>query len=158
MKPIAVSVEVNGARQTCTVPAATRLLDVLRTELGLTGTKSGCDVGECGACTVLLDGQPTLACLVLACEVDGRTVTTIEDAGNARVRALQRAFVAEAGLQCGFCTPGMILAASVLPPNADAATIRAALVGNLCRCTGYTKIVRAIRRVGRAVTDDGVPR
>jgi len=144
-----VSVTVNGRAHTVRVPAATTLLALLRAHLGLTGTKDGCGVGECGACTVLLDGEAILACLVLAPEVDGCAVTTIEHARDARLQRLRRAFADEAALQCGFCTPGMILAAARLPAGATPATIRAGLAGNLCRCTGYTKIVRAVRRAGQ---------
>ena len=147
---VRLAVTVNGRRVRLDVPAETTLVDLLRSHLGLSGAKVGCGVGECGACTVLLDGAPVASCLVLAAEVDGRRVRTIEDARNPRVRRLQEAFVAAAGLQCGFCTPGMILAASPLPPDADEAAIRAGLAGNICRCTGYTKIVAAVRRAGRA--------
>ena len=146
---VRVSVTVNGRAYTARVPAATTLLALLRSHLGLTGTKEGCGVGECGACTILLDGEAILACLVLAPEVDRRAVTTIEHDGDARLGRLRRAFADEAALQCGFCSPGMILAASRLPAGATTATIRAGLAGNICRCTGYTKIVRAVRRAGR---------
>ena len=146
---LAVSVTVNGRVHAARIPASTTLLALLRSRLGLTGTKEGCGVGECGACTVLVDGAAILACLILAAEVDGRAVTTIEHDGDARLRRLRRAFADEAALQCGFCTPGMILAASRLPARATTATIRAGLAGNICRCTGYTTIVRAVRRAGR---------
>ncbi len=146
---VTVSVAVNGRVRRERVAASTTLLGLLRSRLGLTGTKEGCNVGECGACTVLIDGVATVACLVLAAEVDGRSVTTIEDQKDAGLRRLRRAFADEAALQCGFCTPGMILAASRLPARASSATIRAGLAGNLCRCTGYTKIVRAVQRAGR---------
>ena len=144
-----IAFELNGRAQRRRVAAATTLVDLIRETLRLTGTKVGCGVGECGACTVLLDGEPVLGCLVLAAEVDGRRVTTIEDEHDERLQRLRAAFVAAGALQCGFCTPGMILAASRLPDGADPATIRAALVGNLCRCTGYSKIVRAVQRAGR---------
>ena len=146
---VGVSVTVNGHLHTARVPATTTLLDLLRGPLGLTGAKEACGVGECGACTVLVDGEPTLACLVLAAEAQDRTVVTIEHTRDVRIARLRRAFAEEAALQCGFCTPGMILAASRLPPGATAAEIRAALAGNICRCTGYTKIVRAVQRAGR---------
>ena len=144
-----LALTVNGTRHELDVSASTTLADLLRSHLSLTGTKVGCDVGECGACTVLIGGKTTLACLVLAVEVDGEEVTTIENVSDERLRVLKRAFVAEAGLQCGFCTPGMIMAASRLPPSADATAIREALVGNICRCTGYTKIVKAVESAGR---------
>ncbi len=143
---IRVSMKVNGEACELDVPASTTLADSLRAQLSLTGTKVGCDVGECGACTVLADGVPTLGCLVLTVEMDGHEITTIEGVADSRLSGLQRAFVEEAGLQCGFCTPGMILAASRLAADAGDREIRDALAGNICRCTGYTKIVAAIRR------------
>ena len=145
---VRVDVRINGRPCALEVPAATTLAELLRAGLGLSGTKIGCGVGECGACTVLVDGDPVLACLMLAAEADGRAVTTIE-ADDEPILRLQRAFVQQAGLQCGFCTPGMILAASRLPPGSDAKAIRAALAGNICRCTGYTKIVSAVERAQR---------
>ena len=144
-----VAITVNGILRTTRVTASTTLLQLVRDRFGLTGTKDACGVGECGACTVLLDGEPTLSCLVLAPEADGRTVTTIEHATNPRLRRLRRAFADHGAIQCGFCTSGMILAASPLPANATAAAIRAGLAGNICRCTGYTKIVRAVQQAGR---------
>ena len=155
---VQVSVTVNGKPCQRTVPASTTLVDFLRFHLELTGTKVGCDVGECGACTVLVDGEPLLSCLILAVEMDGREVMTIENAADERVLRLQHAFVEEAGLQCGFCTPGMILAASRLPAEADTSSIRAALVGNICRCTGYTKIVKAVQAAGRKGARDAAKR
>jgi carbon-monoxide dehydrogenase small subunit len=146
---VTVRCRVNDAPHVVRVAAATTLVDLLRDAFGLTGAKVGCGVGECGACTVLLDDAPVLACLVLAAEVDGRRVTTIEARGDTRLERLREAFLAEGALQCGFCTPGMILAARPLPADAGAATIRAALLGNLCRCTGYAAIVRAVQRAGR---------
>jgi aerobic-type carbon monoxide dehydrogenase small subunit (CoxS/CutS family) len=121
-----------------------RLLDVLREDCGLTGTKEGCGEGECGACTVLLDGQAVNACLVPFAHVRGRKVTTIE--GLKGRHPLQRAFVSEGGTQCGMCTPGMIVAAAALPRNATAEQVRLGLAGNICRCTGYMGIYRAIQR------------
>ena len=119
-----------------------RLLDVLREECGLTGTKEGCGEGECGACTVLVDGEPVNSCLVPVAQVRGATVVTIE---GLRAEGLQKAFVDEGGAQCGICTPGMIVAAAALPEGATTDEIRTGLAGNLCRCTGYEGIYRAIQ-------------
>jgi aerobic-type carbon monoxide dehydrogenase small subunit (CoxS/CutS family) len=122
-----------------------RLLDVLREDCGLTGTKEGCGEGECGACTVLVDGQAVCSCLVPVAQVEGAEVTTIEGLGDEH--PLQRAFMDEVGAQCGICTPGMILTALTLGSRPTLAKIRQGLAGNLCRCTGYEAIYRAIRRV-----------
>ena len=124
-----------------------RLLDVLREECGLTGTKEGCGEGECGACTVLVDGQPVDSCLVPVAHVNGAVVTTIEGVGASRQgRALQDAFVECGGAQCGICTPGMIVAALPLRPDAGLEEIKTALAGNLCRCTGYLSIFDSVSR------------
>ena len=124
------------------------LLDVLRDDLGLTGSKKGCDSGECGACTVLLDGLPILACITLAFEVEGKRIDTIEGiARGGRISPLQKAFIEHGAIQCGFCTPGMVLSASALLRSSPAPTvedIKRSISGNLCRCTGYLKIVEAI--------------
>jgi len=120
-----------------------RLLDVLREECGLTGTKEGCGEGECGACTVLVDGAPVVSCLVPLAQVRGASVTTIEGLGGSH--PLQRAFAELGGAQCGICTPGMILAALALGPNPSLEEVRTGLAGNLCRCTGYEAIYRAVR-------------
>jgi aerobic carbon-monoxide dehydrogenase small subunit len=122
-------------------PPMKRLLDVLREDCALTGTKEGCGEGECGACTVLVDGAPVNSCLVPFAQVEGAAVTTIEGLID---HPLQEAFVVEGGAQCGICTPGMILAAAALPENASLAEIRTGLAGNICRCTGYTAIYRAV--------------
>jgi carbon-monoxide dehydrogenase small subunit len=122
-----------------------RLLDVLREDCGLTGTKEGCGEGECGACTVLVDGEAVCSCLVPVAQVEGAEVTTIEGLGDDH--PLQRAFMDEVGAQCGICTPGMILTALTLGSRPTLAKIRQGLAGNLCRCTGYEAIYRAIRRV-----------
>jgi len=149
MKPITVTLTVNEElRQVQTQPNQT-LLYLLRDDLGLTGTKDGCREGECGACTVLLDGEPVNSCLVLAGQADGREVLTIEGlARNGKPHPVQQAFVETGAVQCGFCTPGAIMAAVALLDRFPAPSddqIRAALVGNLCRCTGYTKMVQAVR-------------
>jgi len=127
------------------VPPMARLLDVLREQCGLTGTKEGCGEGECGACTVLVNGEAVCSCLVPFAHVDGAEVTTIEGLGEEH--PLQRAFMDEVGAQCGICTPGMILTAVTLGSRPTLAKIREGLAGNLCRCTGYEAIYRAIQRV-----------
>ncbi|HEV8402182.1 MAG TPA: (2Fe-2S)-binding protein [Candidatus Limnocylindrales bacterium] len=142
---------VNAAPVELDVPGMRRLLDVLREELGLTGTKEGCGEGECGACTVLLDGQPVDSCLVPVCQVDGAAVATVEGLapGVGALDPLQTAFLETGGAQCGICTPGMLMAARAYLDaggGPDDAAIRDAIAGNLCRCTGYTKIVEAIAR------------
>ena len=140
---------VNGRLREVAVDDATLLVEFLRGDLGLTGTKRGCDGGECGACTVLVDGAPRLACLTLAVRCAGARIETIESlAAGGRMSALQAAFHEKLGTQCGFCTPGMILAAEALlraDPAPDEAAIRTALAGNLCRCTGYVKIIEAVQ-------------
>jgi carbon-monoxide dehydrogenase small subunit len=144
-----VELVVNGQAVAVDRHPMARLLDVLREDLGLTGTKEGCGEGECGACTVLLDGVPVCSCLVPLAHARGREVLTIEGLGGDH--PLQRAFVEEGGAQCGACTPGMIMAALALPPRASRRRIREGLAGNLCRCTGYDAIVRAVEKaaVGR---------
>ncbi len=142
-------ITVNGRVREEAVADHALLLDFLREDLGLTGTKRGCDGGECGACTVLIDGAPGLACITLAARCAGRDIETIESlAANGRMNRLQQAFHEKLGTQCGFCTPGMIMAAEALlrrDPSPDEAQIRDALSGNLCRCTGYVKIIEAVQ-------------
>ena len=143
---------LNGKTREVKAAPMKRLLDVLREECGLTGTKEGCGEGECGACTVIVDGLPVNSCLVPFAQVRGSVVTTIE--GLKGRHPLQEAFIVEGGAQCGICTPGMILAAAALPRNASLEEIRTGLAGNICRCTGYTAIYRAVekasaRRVSR---------
>ena len=133
---------LNGMRVDVVAHPMKRLLDVLREECGLTGTKEGCGEGECGACTILLDGEPVNSCLIPFAQARGATVKTIE--GFKGAHPLQATFVTEGGAQCGICTPGMILAAVALPKKATLEEIRVALAGNLCRCTGYEGIYRAI--------------
>jgi carbon-monoxide dehydrogenase small subunit len=143
---------VNGDPVEVEVPGMRRLLDVLREDLGLTGTKEGCGEGECGACSVLLDGAVVDSCLVPVCQVDGVSVRTVEGlAGGEQLGDLQAAFLETGGAQCGICTPGMLMAAeaflaaqAVEHADADDEAIREAIAGNLCRCTGYTKIIDAI--------------
>jgi aerobic-type carbon monoxide dehydrogenase small subunit (CoxS/CutS family) len=145
-----VNLSINGRPVTAEVAGSATLLELLRDTLALTGTKRACDVGECGACTVLVDDRPMYACLTLAHACEGRTVRTIEGLGAPGApHALQEAFVAEDAAQCGFCTPGQLMAAAaLLAENADPsdAEVVAALSGNLCRCGTYPKIVRAVRR------------
>ncbi|MGQ0643635.1 MAG: (2Fe-2S)-binding protein [Gemmatimonadaceae bacterium] len=138
---------VNGVARELAVPPMKRLLDVLREECGLTGTKEGCGEGECGACTVLVDGDPVCACLIPVAQVSDCEVQTIEGLGVDH--PLQRAFLDEVGAQCGICTPGMIMAAVALGPKPSLARIKTGLAGNLCRCTGYEAIYRAVRAAGR---------
>ena len=153
---LSYALRVNGADHAIAAPAAATLLEVLRTDLALTGTKRGCDQGVCGACTVLADAKPVRACLMLAANCPGRNIVTVEGIGaNGALNDLQEAFVAEGAIQCGFCTPGMLLTVTALldeRPGATVAEIRDAISGNLCRCSGYTKIVDAVGRLTGAVT------
>jgi aerobic carbon-monoxide dehydrogenase small subunit len=137
-------VTINGRRRRLDVPPMARLLDVLREDCGLTGTKEGCGEGECGACTVLVDGIAVDSCLVPMAHVEGCDVVTIEGATSRPAKALQNAFVEQGGAQCGICTPGMIMAALPLKPGASLDEIKTALAGNLCRCTGYVSIFRSV--------------
>jgi carbon-monoxide dehydrogenase small subunit len=146
-----IDVVINGDPYHLVVKANTLLVDVLREQLNLIGTKKGCELGDCGACTVLLDGKPVDSCLVLAVETDGQQITTIEGLGkNGHLDALQEAFINNAAIQCGFCTPGMILSARALltaNPQPTEHDVRKAISGNLCRCTGYVNIVKAVLSV-----------
>ena len=147
-QPIELELTVNGTATQARVEARTSLCDLLRDTLHLTGTHAGCEHGTCGACTVLLDGQPARACITLAVACEGRSVTTIEGLSGPLVDRLRAAFHAEHALQCGFCTPGMLVSAVDLlqrKPAAGEDEIRRDMAGNLCRCTGYVGIVRAIR-------------
>ena len=152
---VSIVIEVNGILHRLRVKTSALLLDVLREDLGLKGTKRGCDQGQCGACTVLLDGHPVLSCILLAVQADGKKITTIEAvAPEGKLHPLQEAFVAEGATQCGFCMPGMILSAKALldkDSNPADDEIREALSGNLCRCTGYAKIIRAVQKAAQAV-------
>jgi carbon-monoxide dehydrogenase small subunit len=150
-----VNARINGEDHELYTDPHRTLLEVVRDTIGLTGTKEGCGTGDCGACTVLLDGKPVNSCLVLAPEVDGQEVTTIEGlASEGRLHPVQQAFVSESGLQCGICTPGMVMSAVALlrrNPEPTETEIRYAIAGNLCRCTGYDKIVRAIEAAAGSV-------
>jgi len=153
--PVDVTLKVNGAAHRLSLDSRTTLLDALRETIGLTGTKKGCDMGACGACTVLLDGRRVNACLLLAARLDGREVTTIEGLGTPeRLDPLQAAFVAHDGFQCGYCTPGQIMSAAGFLREGrptDDASIRTWMSGNICRCGAYPNIVAAIRQAsGRA--------
>jgi len=143
-----LTITINGKKQQLETPPDRRLIDLLREDLHLTGTKEGCGSGECGACTVLLNGKPVNSCLMWACQIDGADVVTIEGiTPEPGLHPIQEAFVQEGAIQCGFCTPGMILSAVALLseiPNPSSEDIHKALSGNLCRCTGYTKIFQAV--------------
>lgn len=144
--------DVNGEAVELAVPPTRRLVDVLREDLGLAGTKRSCDIGRCGACMVLVDGRPTNACLAMAYQCEGAGVTSIEGIGNEAAEGIdpiQQAFLEEGGFQCGYCTPGMVVTVKALlaaTPNPTDGEIEEALSGNLCRCTGYGSIRRAVRR------------
>ena len=145
---VPINISVNGEEYRLEVKPNRVLLDVLREDIGLTGTKKGCGLGKCGACTVLLDGLPVHSCLILAPQVNGKEITTIEGIAAEEPHPLQAAFVDKGAVQCGFCTPGMINTAKSLldnNPNPNEAEIKLAIAGNLCRCTGYNQIVSAIQ-------------
>ncbi len=154
---VQLSLTVNGKTVSATVDARTLLVEFLRNDLGLTGTHVGCDTGQCGACTVQMDGRAVKACNMLAAQANGTNVVTIEGLADAdgTLHPMQAAFKECHGLQCGFCTPGMVMSALDLVarhPNADEKTIREELEGNLCRCTGYHNIVRAVQQGAAAMT------
>ena len=151
--PRIINLMVNGEKCQVIVEPAESLLDVLRVKLNKTGTKKGCNEGDCGACTVIMNGRPVNACLVLAFEADNADILTIEGlADNAQLHPLQESFIKYGGLQCGFCTPGMIMIAKALldrNPNPTEEEIRKAIAGNICRCTGYVKIVQSISEAAK---------
>ena len=142
---------LNGSPAVLDVPPDRRVVDLLREELGLRGTKEACGAGDCGACTILVDGESRLSCLMLAAQLQGRAVTTVEGLSPDGSHPLQEAFAAHGAVQCGYCTPGMIMSAYALlaeKPSPTEAEVKEAIEGNLCRCTGYVKIVEAIMAIG----------
>lgn len=153
MELIKIQVTVNGRKEILDVPPNLSLLNMLRENLTLTGTKSGCEAGECGACTVLLEGEPVNSCMVLAVECSGLSVETIEGLSEEEhMKKLQQAFMDVNAIQCGFCTPGMLISAFALlkrNPDPSDEEIRMALLGNLCRCTGYERIISAVKKAAK---------
>jgi carbon-monoxide dehydrogenase small subunit len=143
-----ITLKVNGNDYKMTVDTRMTLIEAIRDEIGLTGTKEGCSVGECGTCTVLMDGKPIYSCIMLAVEAEGKEILTIEGlADSDGLHPIQKSFIDHGAVQCGFCTPGMILTAKALldeNPNPTEEDVRKAISGNLCRCTGYSKIIEAI--------------
>jgi len=149
-QPRAITLVVNGERHDVTVRPRTSLVEVIREKIGLTGTKHGCESGSCGACTVIMDGRPVLACITLAIDCSGKQVRTIEDlAEGGGLSKVQQAFLDQGAVQCGYCTPGVVMSATALlerNPTPSHAEIKKALEGNLCRCTGYNAIFDAVRQ------------
>ncbi len=148
-----ISLKINGEPYELNIKPNLTLLELLRDEIGLTGTKRGCDTGECGACTVLLDGKPVNSCLMLAVDANGRDILTVEGlAKNGNLHPLQKAFIEEGAVQCGYCTSGMLLSAKALldeNPSPKEEDVKRAIAGNLCRCTGYVRIIKAILRAAK---------
>jgi carbon-monoxide dehydrogenase small subunit len=149
---------INGKRQRIEVAPSETLLEMIRERLYLTGTKEGCGMGECGACTVMMDGVTVNSCLVLAVEADGKSIVTVEGIGTKeKLHPVQEAFVKHGGLQCGFCTPGIIVSGTYLlkkHPHPSEEEIREGVAGNLCRCTGYTKIIESIAAAAKTMTEE----
>jgi carbon-monoxide dehydrogenase small subunit len=162
MNKLKIELTVNGKKRKVETTASTRLLDLIRDDLHLTGTKEGCGKGECGACTVIMNGELAASCLVLALQADGADISTIEGIGNDKcLDPIQEAFIETGAVQCGFCTPGMILAAKKLleeNPHPNEEEIKRGISGNLCRCTGYQKIIDAIKLAANRLSssDDGI--
>ena len=152
-----IKVEVNGEKYVLEVTSQETLLEMLRRRLFLTGTKEGCGTGDCGACTVIMNGRPVNSCLVLACETGGSTITTVEGlAKDGKLHPLQESFINEGSVQCGFCSPGMIMSAKALldeKPDPTEDEISTAIAGNLCRCTGYHKIIKAVKTAARKMEE-----
>ena len=153
MKEVEVDLRVNGVKYQVTIPPWRTLVEVLRETLGLTGTKKSCNEGECGACTVILDGRPVTSCLVLAIDAEGKDILTIEGISeHENFHPVQESFLKHGAIQCGFCTPGMVMSAKALldeNPNPNLMEARKAISGNLCRCTGYQHIINSILAVSR---------
>jgi carbon-monoxide dehydrogenase small subunit len=151
-----ISVTINGELEEVIVPGNMTLMKMLREKLALTGTKNGCSAGECGACTVLLDGEPVNSCMVLAVECEGANILTIEGlSGDNQLNPIQEAIIDEGGVQCGFCTPGILISARALldrNPNPTDDEIKEAIVGNLCRCTGYVRIIESVKKAAKGMT------
>jgi aerobic carbon-monoxide dehydrogenase small subunit len=156
-----ITFTLNGTKTELDVPPDRRVVDLLREDLGLTGVKESCGAGDCGACTILVDGESRLSCLMLAVQLQDRAITTVEGLANGEtLHAIQDAFVEQGAVQCGFCIPGMALAAANLlnrNPNPSRQEIREGLAGNLCRCTGYQKIVDAVEKAAECVRDEDAP-
>jgi carbon-monoxide dehydrogenase small subunit len=156
-----ITLTVNGLVYELEVEPRERLIDVLRYKLGYTGVKEGCSTGDCGSCTVLLDGKPVTSCLVLAVSANGKSIVTVEGiAREGKLQPVQQAFVEHGAVQCGFCTPGFIVNSYALlneNPNPDIETIRYWLAGNLCRCTGYQKIIKAVLAAAEMMRQQGQP-
>jgi carbon-monoxide dehydrogenase small subunit len=153
-----ITVTINGEAELVDVPSHMTLLQMLREKVALTGTKNGCAAGECGACTVILNGEPVNSCMVLAVECDGAQITTVEGlAHDGQLDAVQEAIIEAGGVQCGFCTPGVLISARALldrNPNPTEYDIRDALVGNLCRCTGYFRIIEGVKQAAKVKVGD----
>ena len=156
-----LTLTINSETIEVAVDHTTCLVDVIRDTVGLTGTKKGCGIGDCGACTVLIDGKPTLSCLTLAIACSGKEITTIEGlSSGTELHPVQQAFIEKGAIQCGYCTPGMILSATALlneNPHPDEAEIKTALSGNLCRCTGYVKIIEAVKHASETMAQGVKP-
>jgi aerobic carbon-monoxide dehydrogenase small subunit len=148
-----INITINGELEQVTIPSNTTLMRLLREKLSLTGTKNGCSAGECGACTVLLNGEPVNSCMVLAAECDGADILTVEGlAKDTQLDPIQETLIQAGGVQCGFCTPGILISARALlnrNPNPNDAEIAEALVGNLCRCTGYVRIIESVKKAAK---------
>lgn len=155
-----ISLNINGVEYSLNISANLTLLDLLRENIGLSGTKKGCDSGQCGACTVLIDGIAVNSCIILAIQADGKNITTIEGINDGKtLHPIQKSFVEENAIQCGFCTPGMIMSAKDLLDHNSNPTdfeIKEALSGNLCRCTGYTKIINAVNNVSNKIYNNKI--